>query len=399
MRGALPPVGAARGVASALGCSGPTGRILGSIQVRIRPLRVRGSKADWNKRSDAMNFMEPNRRKDEVVASPDGMPHTTPEATPHRRFAWVGTAASLLLFLISLGVLWHIVSDVNTAELRAAFTAATREQLSLALGFTALSYLLLTGYDALALRQLKVPVPYRTTALASFTSYAVSFNLGFPLLTAGTVRYWIYAPKGVGPGKVASLTVIAGLTFWVGMGSVLAVSLMHEAHELAALTYTKAWLNQLIGLSAAIIILGYLVFVSLKRRSVKIQGWRLELPGFRLSLAQMLIGAGDVCAGAAVLFVLLPAGHGIGFETFLAVYVFAVMLGVASHSPGGLGVFEATILLALSSLAREPVLGALLLYRLCYYLLPFILSLALLGAYEIAKRIRAARAVLHPDDT
>jgi uncharacterized membrane protein YbhN (UPF0104 family) len=112
----------------------------------------------------------------------------------------------------------------------------------------------------------------------------------------------------------------------------------------------------------------------------------------------MLIGAGDVCAGAAVLFVLLPGGHGISFETFLAVYVFAVMLGVASHSPGGLGVFEATILAALSTLALEPVLGALLLFRLCYYIVPFIVALALLGGYEALNRLRASRAILMPDD-
>jgi uncharacterized membrane protein YbhN (UPF0104 family) len=138
--------------------------------------------------------------------------------------------------------------------------------------------------------------------------------------------------------------------------------------------------------------------VSFKRRAVKIQGWRLELPGFRLSFAQALIGAGDVCAGAAVLFVLLPGGHNISFETFLAVYVFAVMLGVASHSPGGLGVFEATILLALSIYPREPILGALLLYRICYYFIPFVLALALLGAYEIRNRIRSTREVLTADD-
>ena len=131
---------------------------------------------------------------------------------------------------------------------------------------------------------------------------------------------------------------------------------------------------------------------------MRIQGWRLELPGFRLSLAQMLIGAGDVCAGAGVLFVLLPGGHNLGFETFLAVYIFAVMLGVASHSPGGLGVFEATILLALSSYPREPILGALLLYRLCYYFLPFVLALALLGAYEILNRLRSARNAFKPDE-
>jgi uncharacterized membrane protein YbhN (UPF0104 family) len=145
-------------------------------------------------------------------------------------------------------------------------------------------------------------------------------------------------------------------------------------------------------------VLGYLAWVSVKRRSVKIQGWRLELPGFRLSLAQMLIGAADVCAGAGVLYVLLPPGHGIGYETFLAVYVVAVMLGIASHSPGGLGVFEATILLALSSMPREPVLGALLLFRLCYYLAPFALALAMLGAYEISSRLRSANAVLHAQD-
>jgi uncharacterized membrane protein YbhN (UPF0104 family) len=147
-----------------------------------------------------------------------------------------------------------------------------------------------------------------------------------------------------------------------------------------------------------VFVVGYLVWVSIKRRIVKIQGWRLELPGFRLSIAQILIGAVDVCAGAGVLFVLLPGGHNLGFETFVAVYIFAVMLGVASHAPGGLGVFEATILLALSSYPREPVLGALLLYRLCYYLIPFVVALSLLGAYEILHRIKSSRDAFKPDE-
>ena len=320
------------------------------------------------------------------------------EPRRHRRFAWIGTAASLLIFGASLAVLWHIVSDVDVGELSGAFTAASARQIGLAVLFTALSYGLLTCYDALALRQLHISVPYRTTALASFTSYAVSFTLGFPLLTAGTVRYWIYAPRGLSTGTVASLTVIAGITFWLGMALVLAWSLIREAGELSVLIYTNIKLNQLIGLITAILIAAYFVWISLKRRAVKVRGWRLDLPGFRLSLAQMLIGAGDVCAGAGVLYVLLPGGHGISFETFLAVYVFAVMLGVASHSPGGLGVFEATILLALSSFPREPVLGALLLYRLCYYLVPFVTALGMLAIYEILNRLRATRDVFQTDD-
>ena len=76
----------------------------------------------------------------------------------------------------------------------------------------------------------------------------------------------------------------------------------------------------------------------------------------------------------------------------MAIYVLAAMLGIASNAPGGLGVFEATILLALSSLPRDQVLGSLLLFRVCYYLVPFVVALGMLGAYEILRRIRRARA-------
>jgi len=67
-----------------------------------------------------------------------------------------------------------------------------RAQLWLAVLFTIISYTLLAGYDALALRQLKVTISAFEVVLASFTSYAISFTLGFPILTAGTVRYRIY---------------------------------------------------------------------------------------------------------------------------------------------------------------------------------------------------------------
>ncbi|MCZ3045341.1 hypothetical protein NYY94_18855, partial [Acinetobacter baumannii] len=81
------------------------------------------------------------------------------------RYAWIGTAASIVLFAVSLGVLWKLVQSVSWAEVRAAVAAATAEQLGLAFLFVGISYLFLTGYDALALRQLRIKVPYRITAL------------------------------------------------------------------------------------------------------------------------------------------------------------------------------------------------------------------------------------------
>ncbi len=74
-------------------------------------------------------------------------------------------------------MLWKLSEEISWAELQKAFTAVAAAQLGEAFLFVAVSYLFLTCYDALALRQLRLKMPYRITALASFTSYAVSFTL------------------------------------------------------------------------------------------------------------------------------------------------------------------------------------------------------------------------------
>ncbi len=304
------------------------------------------------------------------------------------RWWWLGPLASITIFCASLAVLWIIIREMEPGQVAGAFADASRRQIGLALAFTALSYLLLTGYDKLALRRLGLTIPYRTTALASFTSYSVSFTLGFPLVTGGTVRYWIYSAKGVRASEVASLTVIAGLTFWLGLGAILCACLLYASESVAMLARTAPWVVQVVGAVAALAILGYLVWVSTGERTFRVRGWNLPLPGLGITLGQMFLGACEVAAAAAVLFVLLPGGHNIEYPTFLAVYVFACLIGIASHTPGGLGVFEATMLVALNRLPYEHVLGALLLFRIIYYLLPFILALVLLALNEMIRRIK-----------
>ncbi|MCO4053259.1 MAG: UPF0104 family protein [Bosea sp.] len=308
---------------------------------------------------------------------------------PRGRWWWLGPLASATIFLASIAVLYVILQEIDSAELVAALAATSRDQLWLGLCFTVLSYALLTGYDALALRRLGLSIPYRTTVLASYTSFSVSFTLGFPLVTATTIRYWIYSQRGVRTSEVAKLTVIVGLTFWLGMAVVLGGALIHSADAVAALVRVRPGLVMGAGAAILAMVAGYLVWVAGGRRGIALRGWRLELPGARVSLAQIALGAGDVCAAAAVLYVLLPPGHGLAFEAFLAIYVLACVVGVVSHLPGGVGAFEATMLIGLAHLPREPLLGALLLFRLIYYIAPFILALTLLGLYEIARRLKA----------
>lgn len=304
-----------------------------------------------------------------------------------RIFKIAGTLASLALFAISIAVLYSVIGELDSAQVRAALARASGEQIVMALLFTAISYLMLTGYDWVALREVTIQkISYRIAALASFTSYAVSFTLGFPLLTAATVRYWIYSSVGLGATAIASLTLIAGITFWLGMGVVFGLVMMTQPQAAATFTRLPLMMNLAIGVTVFSGIAFYLFLVRNNRRRFIIRGWRLRLPSFPVTLKQMALGAADVSAGAAVLWVLLPPDAQVPFATMLAAYVFAVVLGIASHAPGGIGVFEATMLLALPGVPRGELLGALLVYRLVYYLVPFVLALVLLGTREIMMR-------------
>ncbi len=319
------------------------------------------------------------------------------EALARRRKLWarLGAAASLILVAIAIFVLSRTVASLNIAELRAAFAATSSRQIALGFFFTACSYLMLTGYDALALHQLKLRVPYRTTALGSFASYAVSFTLGFPIFTGGTVRYWIYSRAGVRPGKIASLTVVAGVTFWLGMAVVIALGLLIEAKPLSEIDHFAVSFNRLIGLGVLAAIFVYLFWVSARPRRARWQGLHLELPGLGLTLGQMGLGVMDLCSAAAVLYFLLPSHAELDFFTFAAVYVFASLLGIISHAPGGIGVFEATMLKVLPAPSQEALLASLLMFRILYYVIPFVLALALLGANEGGRRWDALREAMN----
>lgn len=57
-----------------------------------------------------------------------------------------------------------------------------------------------------------------------------------------------------------------------------------------------------------------------------------------------------------------------------------------SNIPGGLGVFETTILYLLpKQVTTSEILGSLLAYRAIYFLLPLFMALSLLGFQEINK--------------
>lgn len=309
-----------------------------------------------------------------------------PTGTRERLLRWLAVGASLLVFAMALFALNRLLADVRIGEVLAAFSSITRGPLLASIGLTALSYLTLTGYDALALKHLRLKVPYGHTALASFTSYAFSNNIGLALLTGGSVRYRIYSLEGLTAVDIAALTGISTLTFVLGALTALGIVLMIEPATLSSIDHLPLTMNQLIGLAMLSALAGYCIWVSLRQRAITVRGFRLRLPGAGLTLGQIAIAVTDIVFASAALYVLMPPELGVDFPTFAGIFVAALTLGILAHTPGGIGVFEAMILLALPDAPPDVILGRLILFRCVYYLLP-------LG---VAAGLFALNEALHP---
>jgi phosphatidylglycerol lysyltransferase len=116
---------------------------------------------------------------------------------------------------------------------------------------------------------------------------------------------------------------------------------------------------------------------------------RIALPDGGLALSQLCLTAIDIVAAGAALWILLP-GPRVDFATFSAVFAVATALGVISHVPGGIGVFEAVVVFALGRhVSPTHVAAALLTYRGIYFALPLLLAAVLLAGFELRRLDRA----------
>ncbi|HSI38982.1 MAG TPA: UPF0104 family protein [Xanthobacteraceae bacterium] len=311
------------------------------------------------------------------------------------RIGWhgLGVVASLIIIGIAAVVLYEMLRNIRPHEVFAALTEKDPAAIGLAALFVAAAYFTLTFYDWFALRTIGRPnVPYRTAALASFTSYSIGHNVGFSAFTGGTVRYRVYSAHGLGAVDVAKLCFVTGLTFWLGNIAMLGLGISVEPWAASAVDQLPPWVNRLIGLCLLAGLAGYVAWVGTRQRRIGIgEGhWTVTLPGWRLTLLQIGIGIVDLACCAAAMYVLMPASPAIDPIALGVIFISATLLGFASHAPGGLGVFDAAMLVALPQFDREALLGSLLLLRLLYYIVPFAVALTILGVRELLRSRQAA---------
>ncbi|MBX9710878.1 MAG: UPF0104 family protein, partial [Xanthobacteraceae bacterium] len=209
------------------------------------------------------------------------------------------------------------------------------------------------------------------------------------------VRYRIYSAWGLTAIDVAKVCFLAGLTFWLGNAAVLGLGVAYHPEAASSIDRLPASLNRIAALGILAALVGYVIWVWQKPRPVGRGSWTVMLPDGPLTLLQIVIGIVDLGCCALAMYILMPDEPYVGFVVVAVIFVSATLLGFASHSPGGLGVFDAAMLYGILHFDRqfdkEELLAGMLLFRMLYYIVPFVISVILLTCREIIVGARARR--------
>jgi phosphatidylglycerol lysyltransferase len=143
--------------------------------------------------------------------------------------------------------------------------------------------------------------------------------------------------------------------------------------------------------------IGYIAACAIRREPIRIGRIIVPLPRPRLAVGQLVLSSLDWLLAASVLFVLLPDGA-LPFITFAGLFLISILIGMISHVPGGMGVFEGVMVLLLSPyLDSSAVLPALVVFRAIYFLAPLIIALVALVIDEAwQRRSHVVRAAARP---
>jgi phosphatidylglycerol lysyltransferase len=292
----------------------------------------------------------------------------------------------LALLALAAAILRHEFRTHDLHEIRDHLRSIDPRNLLAALGLAAASYATLTGYDTLAFRYIRHSLPYRQIALSSFVAYVFSHNIGLSVFGGSAVRFRVLSGWHVKADDIARVIAFTMLTFWMGfffLGGVV--------HTLWPLPISLADLSIPTSRPIGWLLLGtsvvYVAIVSLRRAPILVHGFRIVPPSLPITAAQLAVSSVDWLLAASSLYVLLPEAPGFSLPILVGAYLLSQILGLVSHVPGGLGVFETAMVVLLKPwLPGDQVLASIVAYRIIYYLVPFAVAVVLFAGFEIRQR-------------
>lgn len=295
-----------------------------------------------------------------------------------------------IVFICALLIVHKQLKDQDIDIILATLSTTTDWLIMFAFVLTLLNYIILAAYDGLALYftgHTKIPLP--KVIAAALLSYAISNNTGHAWAAGGSIRYRFYSKWGVPGWDILKISLFLAITYLLGaltLGFIGSLLLPYYSAHPGKTPDEIYWISLISGA----VLLGYWAAVSYWRKPVRIKGIDLYLPSVSITVWQTVISSLDIILSSVVLWVLLVGKVDISFSGFVMVFVVAQVAGVISQVPGGIGVFEGTFLWLVSDIQgsdqHAALLGALLLFRLIYFIFPLVLAGLGLFGYELIER-------------
>ena len=293
----------------------------------------------------------------------------------------------LIFFIAALFLIKKEVAFIGVDAIKKALFSVSKTGIMSALFITVVNYIILSGYDFCALiyggKRLKYPLILKESAL----SFSLSNLTGHTYLSGFITRYLFLKPFGFLKRDVLmivyfiSIAVLLGLIF----SFVLAVLLEILTESLKTYRYLSS-----LYLFAFVLIVGFWFYfkeIVQKKKSFLIGKVLLKSPSVSMTFVQMSIGFLDFLTCFLVFYALLNDFIDVQIIPVFIAFTIGVVISYLSQVPGGLGVLESSFLLLYHHTPSDKafILSAFILFRLIYYVLPFLISIPFLWALKKKK--------------
>jgi glycosyltransferase 2 family protein len=313
-----------------------------------------------------------------------------------REFVW--PVIGLLAVVVSAWLLYHELRDLSVEALWSSLTAIPAHQYLLAGVSTLVAYAALAWYDRIALLHLGVGhISWWFVSVCSFTTYALSHNIGASVFSGALVRYRAYTSKGLSAPQVAVLVALCSFTFALGTvllgGLVLTINpdLLSRLPEAIPAALRDTTTARVIGLAMLGFVALYVIGSLLHFRPINIRSFHIEYPRPAVMFRQLIAAPLELLGAAGIIYFALPETGNPGFSAVLAAFLASFSAALVSHAPGGLGVFELVFVAIMPEVPKAEVLAALIVFRLFYLLIPFAIAIAVVLMFERARVAQAWR--------
>lgn len=295
----------------------------------------------------------------------------------------IGHFLPYVFFLVAAYVVHRQVTMHPMREIANSLADIPWQTIAIASAITAINYMMLSAYDWLGVTYAGLKVPYRRIMLASLISYAISNNAGHALVSGTSVRYRFYSASGVGGWDILKISGFSALTFMIAAFtmeaglSLLVPDAMQQGQAAPKLVHT-------ITLISAAALGFYWMAIFFLREPIRFKDYEFRMPSPRLATLQTVIGILDLVVASSILYIFLKDAVPMSFAAFLAIYTLALLAGLISQVPGGIGVFEGTFMwFAGTDSSSVEIMSALVMYRIIYYFLPLALAGVGMFLYEL----------------